>query len=57
MIIKKCIIDNDGFYYSNGQLIVGIIIGIIALLSVMLMYRLTNKDDKRVNAMKKRNML
>lgn len=46
-----------GLYYSNGQLIVGIIIGIIALLSVMLMYRLTNKDDKRVNAMKKRNML
>lgn len=56
MIIQKCVIDNGSFYYSNSQLVVGLILAVIAMLSVYLMYRLTDPNDQRVDAMKKRNM-
>ncbi len=44
VVIKKCVIDNPNFSYSNGQLIVGIILGVICF---VLMFVLTRRIEKK----------
>lgn len=61
VIIKQCIFENSYFRQSplvipTSQIIIGIILFLVAMITVIVLYELTNPNDKRIEAMKKRNM-
>lgn len=59
VIIKQCIIENDYFLNNNfqiSQFIIGIILFLVAMGIILLIYHLTDPNDTRIRAMKKRHM-
>lgn len=59
VIIKQCILENDYFIshsFQISQCIIGIILFLIAMGTIMLIYHLTDPNDTRIKAMKKRHM-
>lgn len=56
IVIKKNIFENDNFYIDNSQIVLGIIIFILSFVIIFLIYHFTDPRDKRISAMKKRNL-
>jgi len=54
VVVQKCIIENDAFYYSKNQIIVGIILFAISFI-LMLIFNHFTKPDDRPKAKRKRN--
>lgn len=46
IIIKTCIIDNTNFNYSRAELVIGIILGVIAFVTIFLLCRFFQKRKK-----------
>lgn len=56
IVIEKNVIDNTNFYLNKVQMLVGVILFLVSFLIILMIYRLTDPDDERIEAMKKRNM-
>lgn len=56
VVVKKNIIENSNFYLNDFQIVLGIILFILAFIIIVLIYHFTNPNDKRIPAMKKRNL-
>ncbi len=56
MIVRECIINNVSFSYTNKQIVVGIILGVVSMTTIILVDLFTSPEQSKEEVMNNRNV-